>query len=141
MIILDTDHFNVLQIGKGSSYETLATRMDDSPDEHFATTVVTFEEHMRGWLAGIRRAGDVANQVRPYDQLIKLVRFFQAWEIVRFDERAAERFRDLRQMRVRIGTMDLKIAAIALEQEAILLSANAKDYDQVPGLRVQDWLH
>jgi len=28
-----------------------------------------------------------------------------------------------------------------LEQEAILLSANAKDYDQVPGLRVQDWLH
>ena len=53
MILLDTDHFNVLQIGKGTSYETLAGHMDASADEHFATTVVTFEEQMRGWLAGI----------------------------------------------------------------------------------------
>ena len=42
MILLDTDHFNVLQIGKGTSYETLAAHMDASPDQHFATTVVTF---------------------------------------------------------------------------------------------------
>ena len=46
MILLDTDHFNVLQIGKGTSYETLAAHMDASPNQHFATTVVTFEEHM-----------------------------------------------------------------------------------------------
>ena len=26
MIILDTDHLNVLQIGRGTSYETLAAR-------------------------------------------------------------------------------------------------------------------
>ena len=47
MIVLDTDHFNILQIGKGTSYETLAAYMDASPDKHFATTVVTFEEHMQ----------------------------------------------------------------------------------------------
>ncbi len=141
MIILDTDHFNILQIGKGTSYDTLAAHMDASPDPHFATTVVTFEEHMRGWLAGIRRARDVASQVRPYDQLINLVRFFQAWEILRFDEHAAERFRELRRQRVRIGTLDLKIASIALDQGAMLLSANAQDFKQVPGLRVEDWLH
>ena len=96
---------------------------------------------MRGWLAGIRRARDVASQVRPYDQLINLVRFFQAWEIVRFDERAAERFRELRRQHVRIGTLDLKIASLALEQGAMLLPANAQDFKQVPGLRVEDWLH
>lgn len=141
MIILDTDHFNILQIGKGTSYDTLAARIDASPEQHFATTVVTFEEHMRGWLAGIRRAPDVAGQVRPYDQLINLVRFFQAWELVRFDEHAAERFRELRRQRVRIGTLDLKIASIALEQGATLLSANAQDFNQVSGLRVEDWLH
>ncbi len=141
MIILDTDHFNILQIGKGTSYDTLAAHMDASPDQHFATTVVTFEEHMRGWLAGIRRARDVAGQVRPYDQLINLVRFFQAWEIVRFDEHAVERFRELRRQRVRIGTLDLKIASIALEKDAMLLSANAQDFKQVPGMRVEDWLH
>jgi tRNA(fMet)-specific endonuclease VapC len=141
VIILDTDHFNILQIGKGSSYDTLAGHMDVSPDQHFATTVVTFEEHMRGWLAGIRRARDVTSQVRPYDQLINLVRFFQAWEILRFDENSAERFRGFRQQRVRIGTMDLKIACIAMEHGATLLSANVKDFSQVPRLRVEDWLH
>lgn len=141
MIILDTDHFNVLQIGKGMAYDALAARMDASPDQDFSTTVVTFEEHMRGWLAGIRRAREIADEVRPYDQLIKLVRFFQAWDILRFSERAASTFRELRQQRVRIGSLDLKIASIALEHGATLLSANARDFDHVPGLRVEDWLH
>ena len=140
MVILDTDHFNLLQIGKGPSYDTLAARMDESPDQHFATTVITFEEHMRGWLAGIRRERDVIGQVRPYDQLIQLVRFFQAWEILSFDEISAKRFQDLRQQRVRIGSMDLKIGSIALEEDALLLSANTKDFQQIPALRVENWL-
>ena len=41
MIVLDTDHLNILQIGKGSTYEALAVRMDASVDQHFATTVAT----------------------------------------------------------------------------------------------------
>ena len=141
MILLDTDHLNILQIGRGGMYDALAARMDTSLDQNFATTVITFEEHMRGWLAGIRRARDAAKEVRPYDQLIHLVRFFQAWEIVRYDEKAAERFIDLRRQRIRIGTQDLKIASIALEHDATLLSANTGDFSQVPGLRIEDWLH
>jgi hypothetical protein len=50
----------------------LADRMAASSDQEFATTVVTFEEHMRGWLAGIRRARDIRGEVRPYDQRINL---------------------------------------------------------------------
>lgn len=140
MIILDTDHFNVLQIGKGSACDVLAARLDSSTDQYFSTTVITFEEHMRGWLAGIRRARDIADEIKPYDQLIKLVRFFQAWEILRFDEDCAERFRNLRQQRVRIGALDLKISSIALKHNAMLLSANSRDFSQVPGLRVENWL-
>ena len=96
---------------------------------------------MRGWLAGLRRARDVASEVRPYDQLINLIRFFQAWEIVRFDEHAAERFQEFRRQHVRIGTLDLKIASIALEHGAMLLSANGKDFNEVPGLHTEDWIH
>jgi len=140
VIVLDTDHFNILQIGRGAAYEAIAARMDAAADQHFATTVVTFEEHMRGWMAAIRRARDVADEVKPYDQLINLVRFFQAWEILPFDEKAAERFRVLRQERIRIGTLDLKIASITLEQGGVLLSANTRDFQHVPGLRVEDWL-
>jgi tRNA(fMet)-specific endonuclease VapC len=140
VIILDTDHFNILQIGRGAAFDALVARMDASPDQRFTTTVVTFEEHMRGWLAGIRRAREVADQVRPYDQLINLVRFFQAWEILRFDENSAAEFRSLRQQRVRIGAQDLKIACVSLTQRATLLSANTRDFGQIPGLRVESWL-
>ncbi len=35
---------------------------------------------------------------------------------------------------------DLKIAAITLNHDAILLSRNLKDFEQVPGLKVEDWL-
>ncbi len=40
-----------------------------------------------------------------------------------------------------INTMDLKIAAMTLVHGALLLSANLRDFQQVPGLRVEDWLH
>jgi tRNA(fMet)-specific endonuclease VapC len=141
VIILDTDHLNVLQMGQGDTYVTLESQMDGSPDQHFATTVITFEEHMRGWLAGIRRAREIVGQVRPYDQLINLVSFFQAWEMLRFDENAARRFGELRRQRIRIGTQDLKIASVAIEHNATLLSANVRDFERVPGLRVENWLH
>ena len=42
----------------------------------------------------------------------------------------------LRQM----GASDLKIAAIARAKDTLLLSANLHDFNQVPGLRVENWL-
>jgi len=139
VILLDTDHLNILQIGRGPRYARLAARMDASADRHFATTVVTFEEHMRGWLAEIRRKTDVVDQIEPYNQLIALIRFYQAWEVFGIDVDLANQFRELRKQRVRIGTMDLKIASIALSRSATLLTANRRDFDQVPGLMFENW--
>jgi tRNA(fMet)-specific endonuclease VapC len=59
---------------------------------------------------------------------------------VPFDEAAARRFDDLRRQKLRIGSRDLKIAATALVNHALLLSANRTDFDRVPGLRVENWL-
>ncbi|HLN27842.1 MAG TPA: hypothetical protein VK395_08865 [Gemmataceae bacterium] len=39
-----------------------------------------------------------------------------------------------------MGTMDLKIAAVALVNNALLLSANLRDFRRVPGLRTENWL-
>jgi tRNA(fMet)-specific endonuclease VapC len=46
----------------------------------------------------------------------------------------------LRHARIRVGTQDLRIASIALAHNALLVSANLQDFEQVPGLRVEDWL-
>jgi len=61
-----------------------------------------------------------------------------AYEI-RCNKDAAEQFAELHRSRLKIGTMDLKIAAIALSKHALLLSCNPKDFKQVSGLIVEDW--
>lgn len=101
---------------------------------------MTLEEQARGWLAKIRAARDVHEEVPFYSRLVGLFRFVAAWPIVEFDTVAADTFQRLRRERIRIGSIDLKLAAIALTQDALLLSANLRDFDSVPGLRVEDWL-
>jgi tRNA(fMet)-specific endonuclease VapC len=59
---------------------------------------------------------------------------------VLFDDRAADKFTNLRQQRIRIGTMDLKIASIALVNDALLVTSNLSDFALVPALRCEDWL-
>ena len=46
----------------------------------------------------------------------------------------------LRRQKLRIGSRDLKIAATALVNDALLLSANLTDFERVPALRVENWL-
>ena len=62
------------------------------------------------------------------------------FDILPFDEAAARQFDNLRRQKLRIGSRDLKIAATALVNHALLLSANLIDFKRVPGLRVENWL-
>jgi tRNA(fMet)-specific endonuclease VapC len=40
---------------------------------------------------------------------------------------------------VRIGSQDLKIAAIVIANQGILVTRNHQDFEKVPGLRFEDW--
>ena len=64
---------------------------------------------------------------------------FTEAQVLAFDDAAADVFADLRKRRVRIGTMDLRIAAIALTRDMTVLSRNLADFNKVPGLKIQDW--
>lgn len=69
-----------------------------------------------------------------------LNQFYCRWKILAFDKTSADQFAGLKSSGVRIGTMDLKIASIAVIHGALLLTANARDFEQVPGLRIENWL-
>lgn len=75
-----------------------------------------------------------------YRELGKLFDFYSYYHIAPFDEAAAVRFDDLRQAKIRVGTSDLKIAAVAITCGALLLMANRQDFAQIPGLRFANWL-
>jgi tRNA(fMet)-specific endonuclease VapC len=139
VILLDTDHLTVLQIGKGERFQRLILRLSQSP-EQLATTIVNVEEQMRGWLAALAKERRPERQVSAYFQLADLFTRFVRFHITLFDESAATIFLQIRTGRGHVGIQDLKIASIALANDALLLTANRKDFEQVPGLRFENWM-
>jgi tRNA(fMet)-specific endonuclease VapC len=141
MILLDTDHTTYLKYPESERGRRLIERMIAAPpSESFGIAIVTVEERMRGWLAVIAKEKTALRQVAGYRELALLFEFYQEFEIVAFDETAARKFDELRKRKIRIGTRDLKIAASALVNNAILLSANQSDFVRIAGLRFENWL-
>jgi tRNA(fMet)-specific endonuclease VapC len=141
MTLLDTDHVTLLKYSGGKRGAFLRQRLETLPaEEVVGVTIITIEEQMRGWLASIARERSPRRQVPPYRELANLFIFFAEFNVALFDERAADQFDSLRTARLRLGTMDLKIAAIALVHNALLLSGSRRDFQRVPGLRVESWL-
>lgn len=139
MIILDTDHVSFLEWSVGAEAERLRSRLQKTEGETVATTIISFEEQTRGWLAYVAKARTVVQQVEAYRRLRKHLDVYRGILVLDFDELAATRYQQLRHSRIRVGTMDLRIAAIALTHDATLLSRNLVDFAKIPGLRVEDW--
>ena len=119
MILLDTDHLSVFTDERDARHSRLNERMEAATDA-IACSIVSVEEVLRGWLAVIHRLRDVHQQLPAYARLGQFFDVLANWEIVAFDQHAADQFTALRQQGVRIGTMDLKIASIALRTTCCL---------------------
>jgi tRNA(fMet)-specific endonuclease VapC len=104
-----------------------------------AITVITVEEMLSGWYAVLRQAKQPARLAHAYDELAKSTRFLGGLEILAFPLGAIVRYQKLVALRLRIGTSDLRIAAIALENNATLVTRNRRDFQRVPGLVIEDW--
>jgi tRNA(fMet)-specific endonuclease VapC len=140
MVVLDTDLLTLVQRKASPEYDRLDARLLAlSPTRPICITVISFEEQMRGWLGFIARARTSERQVDSYRRLHRLLEDFCDRQVLEYDERAVEQYQQLVKARVRIGTMDLRIAAIALVNGATLLSRNLRDFHKVPGLQVEDW--
>ena len=74
-----------------------------------------------------------------YSELEKALDFLQTIQRVSFDTNAYAQFAILRQQFRRLGTRDLRIAAIALSINATVITRNAKDFGQIPNLSIEDW--
>jgi len=109
-------------------------------DDKIVTTIVTYEEQTRGWLAyAAAKARDSAHLIKAYARLKRHLQNYLGFEVLDFDYSAAREFDRLRSLKLGVGTSDLKIAAIAISQGALLLSRNLKDFRKVDDLQVEDW--
>lgn len=139
MYIIDTDHLSLLGRANSPEAQRLRFRLAGLKPEERITSIITFEEQMRGWMSHLAQARSVAQQIQAYRRLKEFLDRYLKITVLEFDEAAAARFQGLQAMRLRIGAMDLKIAAIALAHNATLLTRNLKDFNRVPDLKVEDW--
>jgi tRNA(fMet)-specific endonuclease VapC len=138
MYILDTDHLSIQDQDTISAFK-LGRRLAAFPENEVVVTIVSYEEQMRGWLAFAARAKSPKQMVNAYRKLRLHVEKFREIPIIDFDDRAAFIFSEMRKSSIRIGSPDLRIASIALANDATLLTRNLSDFLKVPGLRAEDW--
>jgi predicted nucleic acid-binding protein len=94
---------------------------------------------LTGWYSQIRRAKRDDQLIRAYAALQQAVEFCARVRVLPLNDDALERFHELRISKRRLGTNDLRIAAIVLVQGAILVTRNMSDFKGIPGLALEDW--
>jgi tRNA(fMet)-specific endonuclease VapC len=107
-----------------------------------AISIVSVEEVFRGQLNALRTAAAGKGKVplpRLYDIFQRRIGQIAAYRILPYTPAADAEFARLRSQKVRIGTQDLRIASIALTGSATVVTRNARDFGQVPGLLLEIW--
>ena len=133
--VLDTDTFSLFLKGHAKICENVLSR----PLSETTTTIITVEEELGGWYSVLRRTKDRAALARTYQRMTETVEALSRFRLFSFTEEAMSRFDLLRKQYPWIGRNDLRIAAIALENEITLVTRNRVDFEQVAGLSVVDW--
>lgn len=134
--LLDTDTLSLLQRGHPVVTANVATH---AADDVLGLTAVTIEEQVTGWLASLRKARTPADQAKASRFSVRLVASWTGFPVVPMTEPAIGRHEQLVRLRLNVGGYDLRIAAIALEAGATVVTRNRRDFGRVPGLTVVDW--
>jgi tRNA(fMet)-specific endonuclease VapC len=135
LYILDTDTLSLSQHGHAAiNARVLAL----SPGE-LAITVLSVEEQITGRFASLRKARQADELARAYQRLADTVRMLSGVPILSYTEQAIMRYGQLLTLKLGVGKMDLRIAAVALKNNGVLVTRNLRDFRRIPGLVVEDW--
>jgi tRNA(fMet)-specific endonuclease VapC len=136
--VLDTTTLTHIQEEHPRVLERLAAAVDVGAS--IGTTTVNVEEVVGGWFAKLRQAKSPAQEARAAHALALAVRALGRLAIHHTTEPALDRFDALVRMKLNVGRSDLKIAAVALDLGATVVTDNLRDFGRVPHLAVENWL-
>lgn len=135
LYVLDTDVISLFQHG----HPTVVTAVGNRPLSELAITVLTVEEQLSGWYSELRKAKKPAALAAVYQRMAETVQLLGHLPILTFSVTAINRYEGLQQLKLKVKKTDLRIAAIALEHSAVVVTRNARDFSRVPGLQIEDW--
>jgi tRNA(fMet)-specific endonuclease VapC len=133
MICLDTNAAISLLSGRGTPVRSRFEEALKSGETVAASSIVLFELWF-GSAKSVRREGNARKIVELVASPIDVLNFDED------DAREAGDIRaDLRRKGTPIGPYDILIAAQARRRDALLVTANVREFARVPRLRTEDW--
>ena len=136
--ILDTNVINQLH-GYAPNVEKKLTTIKP---RDVAITIITAEELISGWFNKISKANsqnELSNLIYSYKGFSATLAYLKEVRVLEFDQKAYEIYLQLRQQVRMKRTGDMRIAAIALSINGIVVTRNQKDFEKVPNLKTEDW--
>jgi tRNA(fMet)-specific endonuclease VapC len=134
----DTDILTELFAGNAA----LLHRLDAIDVDKRGIPIVAAGEVARGWLAVVRQAEagkgrmSLENALGRFQQsLVNMAPF----TLLPYTTAAHALVQQWRAAKIRVGTNDLRIAAICIVHGATLVTRNARDYARIPGLSLDVW--
>ena len=133
--LIDTDILSLFREGNPEVVRRVGLCL---PGE-VVTSVITIDEHQSGWYSLVRSAKKPNRLEHVYDSLIRATVFFSRLPVWNFTQAAIARFEGLKRSKHNVKKNDLRLAAIAFEAGATVVTRNLRDFTRVPSLVVEDW--
>ena len=139
MYVLDSDIYT-LYFTRESPQPILERRILSTPPEQVWISIVTAEESIRGAFKLIKDNQNTARITLGYQFLSKTFRAFSQYQILPFDDDAYTAFHAIPiEIRRNMKTRDSRIAASALSRGFTVVTRNLQHFQQVSGLKCEDW--
>jgi tRNA(fMet)-specific endonuclease VapC len=135
LYILDTNIISLLNEGN----EPVSDRVRSTPPELLSTTVISLEESLSGWYTYIRKLKKYDDVVRGYNKLRDTCMKYATFEMLPLTDEDLRRADGLIKLVKNVRKNDLRIASIALNNNATVVTANIRDFQRIPGLNYEDW--
>jgi len=109
LYVFDTDCLTLFQ----HQHPSIVQRVTATNPQDIAVTIISLEEQVYGRLNAIRRANSPEKLISAYSKLKYTWRFFTTINLLDFTPESHVCYAELIRQKIRIGTQDLRIAAIA----------------------------
>lgn len=132
--LIDTDIWS-LWVLRSQSVTDNASR--HSVDD-VSISIVTVTEVLEGWIKRIKHAPQL-KLVGLYASMLRSFTSMRHIAVLPFSDVALQHYQRTRQQYKGRDPFDLQIAAIALSRKLILVTNNTKDYEDIDGLKLENW--
>lgn len=133
--LLDTDIYSLYLRRHAVVIESVARHENDD----LSITIISVQELWGGWSAALAKARTPDELAHGYRMLTETITALKQWRVTTCSAAAIARHQSLKKQKLNIGANDLKIASIALETGATVVTRNLRDFQRVPGLACEDW--